>query len=401
MPARSQQESIQSSGFPLAFKVSQGVARSCVIAEQSGRGVFLAEARMLAGHQKECVVHEGASGSVWRMVSDEGAQLKGTDLAPFPLGYYNAGLHGDLANRILAAARARDIRLEGLEIDLHNGYSMTGSFFRGDGQGYGEPATVKVRLRSPASSEAINALVHDAVRASPALAGMQTPLSNTFALYVNGRRRAITALPNSDAPDAADPYLTYGSPPRPLAGADDLPDIIYKSGKMTEGDFALQPNETKTRVQINVWGRSGLLDIEGITETYLRLGFPGTSHFVIKSDERPAHDQAPCGLSLVSAGIAFCYMTQLARYIEHMKFKIRGVRVVQSTPYALSGAPASGAWAAEPQPVDTHLFLSGEESEETYERLMTVAAKTCYLHATLGDALPPKLSIEHNELELA
>ncbi len=393
-----QQESIESSGFPLAFKVRQGAARPGVIAGRAGRDVLLAEARMLAGHQKECVVHEGAEGSVWRLVSDEGAQLKGTDLAPFPLGFYNAGLHGDLANRILTGARARGIRIDSLEIGLDNGYSMTGSFFRGNGKGYGEPAEIRVRLRSPASAEAVTRLIHDAAKASPALACMGEPLTNTFALYVNGRRRPVTMLPNSSAPDAADPFVTYARAPEPLAGGDHLPDIIFKPGATTQGEFALQPAETRTRVQITVMGRSRLLDPAGVTETYLRLGFPGTSHFVIKSDERAHADQAPSGLALVSAGIVFCYMTQLSRYIEHMKFKIRGVRVVQTTPYAVTGAPEGSGWAAQPEPVDTHLFLSGEESDETYEQLMTVAANTCYLHATLGDCLPPRIAVEHDAL---
>jgi len=60
------------------------------------------------------------------------------------------------------------------------------------------------------------------------------------------------------------------------------------------------------------------------------------------------------------------------------------------------GSPAGG-WSGGVEPVDTHLFLSGEESEETYEKLMTVAARTCYLHATLGAALPPEIAVVHGE----
>ena len=38
----------------------------------------------------------------------------------------------------------------------------------------------------------------------------------------------------------------------------------------------------------------------------------------------------------------------------------------------------------------------GRETEETYERLMQIAARTCYLRATLAAALEPRLSIELN-----
>ena len=47
------------------------------------------------------------------------------------------------------------------------------------------------------------------------------------------------------------------------------------------------------------------------------------------------HDGAPSGLSLTTSGIVFCYITQLLRYIEHQKLNIRGVRVVQASPYSL------------------------------------------------------------------
>jgi hypothetical protein len=104
-------ETIEGSGFPLAFKTRQGRARSAVVALGQGRDVFKVEARQLAGHQKEAVVTEGEAGAAWRLASDEGKHLKGTDLAPFPLGFFNAGLHADLINRVLRGARERELPL--------------------------------------------------------------------------------------------------------------------------------------------------------------------------------------------------------------------------------------------------------------------------------------------------
>lgn len=293
----------------------------------------------------------------------------------------------------MTAARARSIAVHDLTIELRNRYSMTGSFFRGTGKGFGEPAQILVTVHSPAARDNIDRLVRDAVAASPALATMRMPLVNTFALYVNGQRRAVTTLPASKAADAADPLATYRNPPSPAADAPDLADIIAKPGETTTGDFALQPAETTGRVVITVDGRNRLLDADGASETYLKLGFPGTSHFLVKAD--PKGERAPSGLSYVTAGIAFCYMTQLARYIEHMKMAIRSVRLVQSSPYSVGGSPAGADWSGAAEAVDTHLFLDGEESEATYERLMNVAANTCYLHATLGAALEPELRIDH------
>jgi len=400
-------DSIDGSGFPLEFKFRQGRARSPLVCGANGRDVFKVEARQLVGHQKEAVVTEGASGSSWRLVCDEGKHLKATDLAPFPLGYFNAGLQADLVNRILWLARARSIRLESLDVALQNFYYMTGSFFRGDGKGYAEPAKVKVIVNTAEPKDVIAALVRAAVAASPALAAMRTAVENTFAIYVNGRRREVTTMKNSPAPDAADPLKTYSAAPSPLTGASDLPDLVRKTGQLREGTVTEAPAGTTTRIIRTVDGTCRLLDPAGVTETDTVLGLPGMSHFVLRSDERgatggaSAPDQGPAGLSLLSAGIAFCYMTQLARYIEHMKFKIRQVRLVQFSPYTLEGGATDGSARGGIAPVDTHLFLHGEESDETHEKLMRIAATTCYLHATLGSALEPEMTIEVNGAALA
>ena len=393
-------DTIDSSGYPLAFKTRQGGARSPVLTSAAGRDVFVAEVRSLTGYQKEAVVTEGAGGSAWRMTTDEGKHIKGTDLAPFPLGFFNAGLHADLIKRILTIAAARGMAAPDVRIDLQNFYFLNGSFVRGDGVGGAEPAKILVKIQSDAAPDEVSALVADAVRASPALATMRQAVRNTFAIYVNGRRHEVTTLDNSPAPDAPDPYRTYTQPPAPLAGASDLPDLIHKTGEVQPGDVVDVSDGTIRRVVRTVSGASRLLDAAGITETNTWLEMPGLSNFAFKSDERaiaePSEEGAPSGLALIAAGIVFCYLTQLTRYIQHQKVDINGVRIVQYTPFALAGSPADGTWSGSIEPVDTHLFLNGGADAATHERIMTIAANTCYLHATLIDQLDPIVSVEHN-----
>jgi uncharacterized OsmC-like protein len=383
-------ESIESSGYPLGFRVAAGTKRPDVLGTGQARDVFVVEARKLAGHQKEAVVHEGAAGSCWRLASDEGKHLKGTDLAPFPLGFFNAGLQGDVVGRILGLARDRGIALDELRLELRNGYWMTGSFVKGTGEGFAEPATVKVIARSGAGADEIAKLAADAIAASPALAAMRMPLVNTFALYVNGRRRGVTALPASDAADAPDPYATYSQAPAPMDGAAETADLIRKTGVEEAGDVQPAPSGTTTRIIRVVKGRAELTDPAGAAETDTWLEMPGMSHFALRSDDSPDGDTAPSGLALLSAGVAYCYMTQLDRYIQNMKFAIDGVRLVQYAPFATG--PGGGVAEA----LDTHLFLNGHEADEAYERLMHIAARTCYLHATLAATLEPELSVELN-----
>ena len=94
-------DTIEGSGYPLAFMVRNGVTPKVVSGKAPSRDVFRVEARTMGGHQKEVLVSEGEGGRIWRRTSDEGAILKGSDLAPFPLAFYNAGLHADFLNRAL------------------------------------------------------------------------------------------------------------------------------------------------------------------------------------------------------------------------------------------------------------------------------------------------------------
>jgi hypothetical protein len=87
-------------------------------------------------------------------------------------------------------------------------------------------------------------------------------------------------------------------------------------------------------------------------------------------------------------------MTQLSRYIENMKMGIRRVRLVQLNPYV--AGPKTAA-----EPVDTHLFLDGDAPEATHLQLLTIAARTCYLHAASRTPTEPMLRTFHNGRDIA
>jgi uncharacterized OsmC-like protein len=319
--------------------------------------------------------------------------LRGTDLAPFPLGVFNAGLQSDLYGRIRALAAARNIALDRVEMRVTNHYWLTGSFINGTGEGHAEAPDIDVYVESAASTETIKALVAAAMDASPAIAFLRTPLAdNTFALYINGRRRQVEGVANSPSADAGDPYRVYARAPRPL-DAYARRDLIEKTGRVEGGTPELAGPTVTNRLIRDIIGEGKSLGGGGLYETDTWLGMPGTSHFKLLADEGGS-GAAPSGLALFSAGIAFCYMTQLSRYIENMKMNIRAVRLVQSNPY-IAGASAAV------EPIDTHLFLNGEAPDETHLQLLTIAARTCYLHAAAKTPTEPKLRIVHNGAEIA
>ena len=384
-------DTIDMHGDPLAFRVRDGRGRLPRLG--SGRDTIKVEARQLAGHQKEAVVAQGADASAWRLASDEGRHLRGTDLAPFPLGFFNSGMQSDLFGRMRAIATTRSIALDHVDIRVANHYWLTGSFIHGTGEGHAEAPDIDVSVQSAAATETIKALVAAAMEASPAIAFLRTPLhGSTFALYINGRRRKVEGVADSPSDDAGDPYRIYARAPRPLdPGA--RRDLIEKTGQVEQGTPEPASATVTNKLIRNVLGEGRPLGRSGMYQTDTWLGMPGTSHFRLVSDESGA-DVAPCGLALLSAGIAFCYMTQLSRYIENMKMNIHGVRLVQTNPYV-------AGLSAVAEPIDTHLFLDGDAPDETHLQLLTIAARTCYLHAAARTPTEPSLRIIHNGQDVA
>lgn len=384
-------DSIDGHGHPLCFQTHAGQRRPGVLQNQDAQDVFITQARAMGGHQKEAVVTEGQTGSSWRMVSDEGPALKGTDLAPFPLGYMSAGLQADLLHRISLCAQDQKVPCSDLACDLENDYRFEGSFFKGNGVGHAYAPRFRVRLKSPAPVDQVQQLVRQAVAASPVLASWATPLHNTFALYANGRRVILRDLAPS-AVSVEDPFKTWSRAPAPMAQADVWPDIVAKAPAVEVKNPTSPSGWEAGRVDIPIHGHCESVQDKGRTVTWAnRLG---GSAFAIQSDDRPTGDQAPSSLAHAYAGIAFCFMTQLLRYVEHHHMKVRALRLVQLSPCRM----ASGVALA--QPLDTHVFVHTEESDEVMERLVQMSARTCYLHAALGAALSPEITLALNDPSL-
>jgi hypothetical protein len=309
-------------------------------------GSCVVEAAITQGHQKLALVHLGEAGGSWCLASDEGAYLRGTDTSPAPLMHWAAGVHADFVER--AGAQGR------VAIDF--GYAVSGSFAQGGAKGEAFPPQI----------EGLAGSIED----SPLLAAMRVPLHNTFALYVNGRRRPVTGVHQSKAPDEEDPFLKHAGAPRPLR--EPQPPLIGKQPLDPEAKIFSMPTSTGglkfgSRVE-------GVMDGGVVRST---VSFPGipASRFTFTSEKKG--EQAPSGLAYAWAGVAFCYLTQLSRYIDTRKLGVSGARLVQRGPLA--------------GPVDTHLFLNGAADDATMQELLAMGARTCYLHATLGAALSPRL----------
>ncbi len=360
---------------------------------------FRADVRALAGMQKEAVVWPlGGRQPGWRMFSDEGPYLKGTDLAPFPLGFFAAGLQFSFLETLVERARTQGIEIESLDSVQDTWYTMTGSAMRGDMTGGAKPVDLLVKIRAKASVGAVANLVREAEQASPAHAAMRDVLSNTFSCRLNAGEVPVAGISPSKTETIADPADSFEQL-RPLSAAGVPQPIICKIAEAQKvygvaGGVAssLQSEQKRT---LNVHGEARL-GPDGLMETRIQLRSPVGSSFRFVGQVEPPEGEAcvaPSGLAYLSAGVAFCFMTQLGRYAHIVKYPVSAYRLVQFSLFrqADSGAQPSGA-----EPVDTHLFLEGDLGPEAAAQTLRMSEQTCFLHAAMRASYPSRIAVELN-----
>ena len=183
-------EDISKNGYPLGFLIKKVQDSS-----KNFNRTFTSHTRQMDILQKETIGYEGdLNSSSFRLTSDEGKHLNGTDLAPFPLGFFNASIHGDIVGTVMKQAKSNGLKINNIDCEVLNSYYLTGSFVKGDGKGHAEPTTINLDVSTSENHKDIKNLILKASKMSPVLAGLRTPLKNTFALYSNGRRKDLSNL---------------------------------------------------------------------------------------------------------------------------------------------------------------------------------------------------------------
>ncbi|RZJ02583.1 MAG: hypothetical protein EOP39_22470 [Rubrivivax sp.] len=225
------------------------------------------------------------------------------------------------------------------------------------------------------------------------MASLRRPLASTFALYANGKRSAVQGVLASDAADAVDPFVSHRRRPAPLQGV--ATDELIQRMRGSEAHAGPLPASGGS-ANVVVAAQAVALDPRAPLRARTRLVKPAGSSFEITSDERACGSRAPCGLALLSAGISFCYLTQLLRYVQHRRYDVRAIRLVQYSPYALEPSASAGPLHGLAGPVDTHLFLNGQAAPEVMQELLFYSARTCFLHAALASPFEPQLTLSLN-----
>jgi uncharacterized OsmC-like protein len=350
--------------------------------------------RSLAGMQKEALVVSSADGRGWRLTSDEGPYLAGHDEAPFPLAFLTAGMVASYANEVVALAAQRDLPLDGLRLTLENFYTMEGSALRGSMIGGALPP--ELTIEAGADPAALRSLGADATDASPLNGLLRGRSTSLFTLTHNGQPREparVAALGTPALEDVADRYgdITVDGP----ADAADLMRRVA-SAERHEGEggagSSLRAEQKRT---LHVRGVC-TLRADGVKVIDVQLLTPSGSSFRLLSDEPQGsggRGRAPDAATLVSAGIAFCFMTQFGRYAAITRKRLDRYRIIQDTHFSAGGASGGTGRAGAADPVETHVFLDTDEDADFARTLVDMGEQTCFLHALCRTDLKTRLRL--------
>ncbi len=383
-------------GKPLFFKLANaGDVGLLPVPDRRGQSIRVA-VRSLSVMQKEALVASSLTGVVWRLASDEGAYLAGLDEAPCPLSFLTTGMVASYMEEILALARRRGIALRDIRLVQDNYYTMKGSALDGSMTGGAKDVALEACINSDADNSVLQALIQDAVAASPLNGLMRGVKDSLFSLTHNGRSTSMDKAKPVPGPTPPDPDRAFDLA-QPALG--DWSGLIVRGGMSprTEETVTLAGDSLRAEQDRTLHIRGVCtVDPDGLKRIEQQLFNPHGSIFRFLSEEGPqsgGQGRAPDAASYISAGIGFCFLTQLGRYAKIARKDLKAYRIVQDAHFSLGGASSSSGRPGEADPIETHLFIDSGEDDAFARAALDMSEQTCFLHAFCRTDLKARVRI--------
>jgi len=391
---------LRESGKPLFFKVGNAGELDLAAPEpRLGQSVRLA-VRSLSVMQKEALVINSLTGAVWRLASDEGAYLAGLDEAPCPLSFLTTGMVCSYMEEIRALAGQRGISIRDIRLIQDNYYTMKGSALKGTMTGGAKNIALEAQIDSDAERQDLQNLIVDAVVAPPLNGLMCGVKPSYFTPTHNGREIGPAKARRLDGPALPDSVADFDRA-QPAAG--DWSGLIRRNGMSPETEETVTRaggslQEEQDRI-LHVRGICTLRD-DGIKAVEQQMFNPHGSIFHFLCEEGPetgGQGRAPDAASYISAGIGFCFMTQLGRYAKILKKDLQEYRIIQDTHFSPGGASGGTGKPGEAAPVETHVYLQDGEDDEFARTVLDMGEQTCFLHAFCRTDLKARVKVTESE----
>ena len=346
--------------------------------------------------QKEALVTSARTGKTWRLASDEGTYLNGTDTAPAPLCHLTVGMAASYMNEITALAKLRDLHIKNIRLIQDNYYRMDGDMKKGTMEASAKNVDLEVQIDADAGQEKLHKLVLDATAASPLNGLMRGKHEGLFTLTHNDKELETNEAQPLGKPSEKDPGMTVDLV-TPAEG--NWIEHCVKNGLTPLHENSSGGAGSSLRDQQNrLLHLRGICTIrpDGIKEIQQQLFNPHGSMFTLLSEEGPENGgqgRAPDATTYISAGIGFCFMTQFGRYAKMNKKNLTAYRILQDSHFSLGGASGGTGEAGRADSLETHVYLESGEDDTFAQHILDMSEQTCFLHAFCRTDLKPKIKI--------
>lgn len=388
---------LEASGRPLFYAVGDPHATGLDAPPLRLAEAIRVHVRALGGMQKEALVVSRRSGLAWRLASDEGAYLNGDDVAPCPLSFLTTGMVCSFMEELLALARLRGIDPGAVKLVIDNYYTMQGSALKGTMTGGARDVELEVQMAPGADRDSLTRLVHDAVQAAPLNGLLRHERISRFALSHNGRAKHPDRVASIDGePPAVLPDTAFDDA-RP-AGATGEALIVRQGPSPRTPEVTSSAGSSLAEHQDRVLHLRGICTLrpDGIKQVEQQLFNPHGSIFRYLCEEAPINGgrgRAPDAASYISAGIAFCFMTQLGRYAQIVRQPLDDYRVAQDSHFTLGGASGGTGAAGDAAAIDTMVALASAGDDGFARRALDMSEQTCFLHALCRTPLRTRIRV--------
>lgn len=363
---------------PIAYPSAMAAGKSPLLESGSGAETYQCEIMGTKQFQKVGLVEEVSTGRTWRLAADEGTYLKGTNQAPAPLMHWGAGVHADVTSRISEIARDRTVELTWLSVKVRQGFASKGSFARGEAVAVVFDLKWEIEINGRCEDNVLEKIVDAALASSVTVAALTSSIEGAFALHTNGRATPVDGVIALEGSAAKDPLRKYSRAPVPT-GEVIAKDVLVSQPFAGSGGIVLS-NDNPGAIGWHVDVSGGLDTATGLIRT--SVGFPEVTQDRWSLLCDPAGIVAPSPLAYFAIGTAFCFHTQLCRYIDVRRLSIENARLTQTSRFYREGSKDSPVPGADP--FETHVFFNGRCTEAETRSLLTVAANTCYAHRALA-----------------
>ncbi len=385
--------------MPLSFEVVNPEQVGITPPENRSGDSLRTWVRSLSVFQKEALVASSRTGLVWRLSSDEGPYLDGHDEASCPLSFLTVGMVASYMNEITALAKQENIAINKLRLIQDNYYTMEGSMRQRTMVGGALPVELTVEIDCDLEDEALTTFLLNAISASPINGLMRGKLDSLFALSKNGHELELgraKRLVGDLYPDPGDLFgrceAKSSNLKEPLVEPQGTTPKKVVSGGTSAAGSSLADEQSRT---LNIGGVCTLRE-DGIKEIVQMQYSPHGTSFKLLSEEAPINGgqgRAPDANTYISAGVAFCFMTQFGRFAKMLGLDLEEYRVVQDSHFSLGGASGCTGKAGKADPLETHVYLKSSESDDVAREMLDISEQTCFLHAFCRSDMKTKLKI--------